>query len=453
VKSVGHYFEAADGRPEWALWGKAQPEATADVPAHPLLCHMVDVASVAEVLLRVVPRSTRARLLAGFGPDQEGSWLPFIVALHDLGKATPPFQMKWPPAIEWLARAGFDLQARGGREHGKLSVSLARESLVELGVEMSYAHQLARAVAAHHGAFPTDYDAASTPIGPEAGRNPTWREARSAVVRQLAEVYGVIGQPPPRPTHERDWAFMSAFAGFTATADWVGSMAEVFRYEPAPTSLADYLPKARERAKEALTRAGFRAANEVTLRTFDALFGFSPRPLQRCIAEVLDLATPPVCIVVEAPMGEGKTEAALFVSHTLDARHAHEGTYIGLPTQATANQMFNRLSEFLTRTRPDERINLQLLHGEAIFDNRVTSCAPSMARAPASCASLGSSARSAHCSPLLGRERSIRRCSTCFEPSMRSSASSGSRARRSCSTRSMPTTRTLRHFWSVRSHG
>jgi CRISPR-associated endonuclease/helicase Cas3 len=42
-----------------------------------------------------------------------------------------------------------------------------------------------------------------------------------------------------------------------------------------------------------------------------------------------------------------------------------------LPTQATANQMFNRLSEFLARTRPDQRINLQLLHGEAIFDTRV----------------------------------------------------------------------------------
>ncbi len=53
-----------------------------------------------------------------------------------------------------------------------------------------------------------------------------------------------------------------------------------------------------------------------------------------------------MCIVVEAPMGEGKTEAALYVSHELDARGVHGGTYIGLPTQATANQMFDRLAAF-----------------------------------------------------------------------------------------------------------
>ena len=66
-------------------------------------------------------------------------------------------------------------------------------------------------------------------------------------------------------------------------------------------------------------------------------------------------------------MGEGKTEAALYVSHALRARGMHGGTYIGLPTQATANQMFDRLSAFLAATREDgERVGLMLLHGEAV---------------------------------------------------------------------------------------
>jgi len=375
VDGVRSYVEAAAGRPEWLLWGKAQPDERAQSPAHPLLCHMVDVAVVAEAMLRdVLPASTRARLIEPLGRSEADSlaWLAFIVAMHDIGKATPPFQTKWAPAHELLMHAGFDVRPPSdGRDHAKLGVSLARNAFVELGIEESFAHQLARSVAAHHGTFPTDRDAGRPLVGPEAGKSPRWRESRRAIVRCLAEAFGVPDRPPPVQMHACDWAFASVLAGFTSVADWVGSMAEVFRYQLPPGCLREYLPVARQRASEALGLAGFRPTKPVEARTFDALFGFSPRPLQASIARILDRSSPPMCIVVEAPMGEGKTEAALYVSHALDARKIHDGTYLGLPTQATANQMFNRLSEFLSRTRPDQRINLQLLHGEAIFDARV----------------------------------------------------------------------------------
>ena len=376
VDGAQRYVDATRGRPEWALWGKAQPDESAESPAHPLLCHMVDVAVVAEAMLReVLPASTRARLLEPLGQAEEEdalAWLVFIVALHDIGKATPPFQAKYAPAVDWLTRAGFDVRPpHDGRDHGRLGVALARVALVELGIEESFAHQLARAVAAHHGTFPTDYDSGRPLVGPEGGKLPPWRDSRRAIVCALANAFGVLDRPHPVQVHARDWAFTSALAGFTSVADWVGSMAEVFRYHVPPASLSEYLPLARQRATDALARAGFHRASRTEGRTFDALFGFPPRPLQASVAQILDAASPPMCIVVEAPMGEGKTEAALFVSHVLDARGVHEGTYLGLPTQATANQMFNRLSEFLARTRADQRINLQLLHSEAIFDARV----------------------------------------------------------------------------------
>ena len=64
-------------------------------------------------------------------------------------------------------------------------------------------------------------------------------------------------------------------------------------------------------------------------------------------------------------MGEGKTEAALLLANGAESRLGQQGIYIGLPTKATANQMFGRVRRFLDRTRPDARSTLALAHGDA----------------------------------------------------------------------------------------
>ena len=72
----------------------------------------------------------------------------------------------------------------------------------------------------------------------------------------------------------------------------------------------------------------------------------------------------PSLVLIESPMGEGKTEAALYLAD----RHlatGGRGAYVALPTQATSNQMFGRVRDFLAGRFPDEVLNLQLLHGHA----------------------------------------------------------------------------------------
>lgn len=369
------YYRAAGDRSEWALWGKASPSEGGDVPAHPLLCHMVDVALVAEVLLRdVLPRGVQDRLAGALGLDPSAAipWLSFVIALHDLGKATPAFQAKVDACKEHLRQRGFDLAPplQAG-DHGTMGVVLVPRALESFGVDEDVAFSLARAVAAHHGAFTTDYEAQQPRARAERG-GARWDQAREGVVRALASACGVHGAAPPSARGISDWGAISLLAGVTSVADWVGSMAEHFAYVLPPASLDDYMPLARERAHEALARVGFRPRTIPAERAFSDLFGFQPRPLQDAMASVLAKVDSPFCAVVEAPMGEGKTEAALYVGHALRARGVHGGTYIGLPTQATANQMFDRLSAFLESTREDgERIGLMLLHGEAVFDARV----------------------------------------------------------------------------------
>jgi CRISPR-associated endonuclease/helicase Cas3 len=64
-------------------------------------------------------------------------------------------------------------------------------------------------------------------------------------------------------------------------------------------------------------------------------------------------------------MGEGKTEAAIYLADRWGARPGQRGCYFALPTQATSDQMYRRVWEFLKRRYPADLVNLQLLHGHA----------------------------------------------------------------------------------------
>ena len=71
------------------LWGKADRGAGSEAIErsnwHPLVCHMLDVAAVAEALIDGRLPQALVRRLERLCGGQVG-WLVFVVALHDLGK-------------------------------------------------------------------------------------------------------------------------------------------------------------------------------------------------------------------------------------------------------------------------------------------------------------------------------------------------------------------------------
>ena len=71
---------------------------------------------------------------------------------------------------------------------------------------------------------------------------------------------------------------------------------------------------------------------------------FQPNPLQQAVADAAHL---PGNVVVEGPMGCGKTEAALFAAQQLIASGQQQGIYFALPTRVTSH---NRIERFLRNT-------------------------------------------------------------------------------------------------------
>jgi CRISPR-associated endonuclease/helicase Cas3 len=367
------WLACAAGRPALQLWGKAHPGLR--WPAHPLLCHMLDVAAVAARLLTGVVSAPIASRLLSIHPDRARALglLLFTVAIHDIGKATPAFQGKVEPIFARLRGLGFDGNPQPkDRHHGDIGLLPAHDALVGLGFEQEDALRLARAVTAHHGQFPTDFPNVKKAGMREMGPGPRWEAAREQSVQVLAQVLG-LGEPPVSLISPGvvDHGYVILLAGLTSVADWLGSMSEVFEYEAPPTSLDAYWNLALSRADAAVERAGFASGVVPPPRSFCELFPeLAPWPLHTSVEALAPCLDGPSLVIVEAPMGEGKTEAALFLAEANAARAGLRGLFIGLPTQATANQMLGRVQLFLEGAHPGEKLNLLLAHGEASLVER-----------------------------------------------------------------------------------
>lgn len=117
------------------------------------------------------------------------------------------------------------------------------------------------------------------------------------------------------------------------------------------------------------------------VKPFDGFFserfslpdGAAPRPVQSDAMRIALETKEPGLIIIEAPMGEGKTEGALAAAEVLAVRTGAAGVCIALPTMATTDAMFARAEYWLERLPPDPGIpekSIYLAHGKAQLNEK-----------------------------------------------------------------------------------
>jgi CRISPR-associated endonuclease/helicase Cas3 len=359
-----------------ALWAKLRSEKEPPPDYHPLLCHLLDVGAVALALWRDVLSEAARRSLAGqlgLAPNDAGVWITFLTALHDLGKASPAFQGQVEAQRVRLGAAGIAVSAGVPQmPHGAVSALALRGLLrTEFGLDQQLAHRTAVVVGGHHGVFPRQADLRPPKADAESWGVGPWMDRRQVLMSAVAEL---LGLPRDRvPTALGDAATMT-IAGFVTVADWIGSNRTYFDYADASAwadpvaGLRDYWGQVQESARTALGSLGWlaRPASKEP-KSFEALFSRikEPNALQRRVADLAEEVDSPALVLVEAPMGEGKTEAALYLADRWATRQGASGLYVALPTQATSNQMLDRVGDFLAERYPTAMIGLQLAHGAA----------------------------------------------------------------------------------------
>ena len=303
--------------------------------------------------------------------------------LHDIGKMTPVFQKKivmtLPERIALLNQYGF--YTDGCYQDADMSPhGIAAEAfLLSQGAPAGFAS----IIGAHHGK-PRKKDPAHRFSGkgghidsyaanfygeePEYLQdkdNSPWHIARCEYLKDALYMTGFtsLSQLP-----NFDRVSQVIILGLLTTADWISSNTYYFPLFDADDTGETVNFKARTRI--ALKKLDFPTRWVSTKRTysnqiFKDTFGFDPNMVQEEIIRIVNGLEHPGMLVLESPMGWGKTEAALAAASVFAARSGCSGLLFCLPTQATANGIFGRLADWGKSESEGMQLSIRLAHGMA----------------------------------------------------------------------------------------
>lgn len=352
------------------VWGKAGVQPV----GHPLLFHMLDVGGVGAWLWSdAMPRTVRSRVADALGLDEDETrrFVGACCALHDLGKASPAFQAKRADLTVAARAAGLpfpseDLlraKATSALHGAATAITLPDVLASRLGLPRVVARGWAMTVAAHHGSVPTPSELDEAENFPTLIGAGGWDGLRGELLDDVLAAFD-IGTAGGRLAEPLDAAAAFAIAGLCSVADWIGS-GDAFAYLP-DTQLDEYLRLFADRTDAGIARVHWKRWRPIRGQSSEDRLGVvALRPIQQAASEIARELGGPGLVIIESPMGEGKTEAAWELAYHLAVSLDLGGLYTALPTRATSNAMQKRLADFLVRCSLDAEGLLQTVHGMA----------------------------------------------------------------------------------------
>lgn len=313
----------------------------------------------------------------------------FLGAVHDIGKATPYFQLKRSfrrdeeldgQILENLKSAGFKELDKfyTATELKESHQSMGQFMLEKRGVNMT----VADIVGAHHGrpmSMTKSMDISNTNFlyqvnDANSEIYKTWMDIHDELFNRALEAAGyesvdeipLISQPA-----------QVLFSALLIMADWITSnekyfpLIDIASFDISNTRIEDGYIKWRNDRTE-IWSPDFVDVNKIYEERFKLADGakFVPRDAQRKITEVIEKTKEPGIVILEAKMGMGKTEAALVAVEQLAKKTGRTGMFFGLPTQATSNGIFSRVSAWLENLTDDvsKERSVRLIHGKAALN-------------------------------------------------------------------------------------
>ena len=364
-----------------SVWGKTDRKGISPVGWLPLWRHLADTADVAGQLwdhwLGEAVRRRVADELPGGQPDGR-TLAVWIAGVHDIGKATPAF-----------AHQAYALAARM-RDHGLAyhrdliradrkyapHATAGHIVLTDWLQEQNWTdpHPYAIIVGGHHGVPPTDEGLRDAQVRPHLLGDPAWRQVQHELLTWMAERSGAGERLVEWSDVPLSQPVQAILTGLVIVADWIASNEDFFPY------LLDSPDADRLQTGWDLLDLPVPWRPAAPPPNVDELFGTrfalpagaAPRPVQCTVAELAATMPVPGMMIVEATMGEGKTEAALAAVEILARRSGASGCYLALPTRATSDAMFGRMLSWLRRL-PDTQVgrgdrDVRLAHGKAALN-------------------------------------------------------------------------------------
>lgn len=314
--------------------------------------------------------------------DQAIPALTALVALHDIGKVDVKFQAKsetaWHKDLgDWPGTQPPYDHAAGSKALFERALKHALTALVK-NEDFFIRSALLTPIAFHHGR-PVDRH----PLGRSGLSRGTGENASSV----MAEILSAFDDVDALTVTNDGWLREASWclAGLVSLADWIGSSTDFFPYQaPRLDARRYWLEQAQPRARKALTELGLAPAAPNFEANYATLLAASctPGPTQRHCRD-FELPSGPTLVIIEDVTGSGKTEAALLLAQRMMLAGKGRGLFVALPTMATANAMYARMSAcYRTLFSADAAPSLALAHGRArLHDGFRASILPNGGRA------------------------------------------------------------------------
>ena len=298
------------------------------------------------------------------------SWL---TATHDMGKATPEFSGQLDARRDEnlavyrqrIEQQDFEFPedlvtpTSGLRcPHSKYSQSILIHLLTSNieGMPREVAITLASISGAHHGT-PADYLSNSADLSNVILErlSPKWHAAWQELYNITLERFGASSALHQLAQRGQTIPVSVQFCitGFVIMSDWIASNPDFF-----PMGTFDSTEQ-EQRARIGWQALGLEQRWIAALDTnpdtpaadlYASRFGWNNptlRPMQEVVVEAARSMQSGGMMCIEAPMGQGKTEAGLIAAEFLAQATGRTGVAFAAPTQATSNALFDRVIEWV----------------------------------------------------------------------------------------------------------
>ena len=292
-------------------------------PGITVLEHSIHVAEVSRVLLSTLPNQLKRML---------GEHTESVAALHDVGKVSPGFQKKY--FNNYVRTFSPSLANHSLKCYCENHAAVSFSALNRYFGDIFSDNDIAEIAGMHHGKKSTKTRSDTS----EIFGGLQWQYERDCFIKDIISKYGT-------PSLPNDITIRNFIAGMVCVSDWIGSDEKFFRSSLGTNISNTNISHVVEQAVLAVNTCGF---TNHTIReglSFNDIFNNSPYPIQKQFAELVDS---PGLYILEAPMGMGKTEAALYAAYGMLTSGQARGIYFGLPTRLTSNKIHERVNSFLS---------------------------------------------------------------------------------------------------------
>lgn len=345
----------------------------------PLEIHLSDTEEIMKYLLEEFV-SDSFSVSCGLDKKELYKTALFIASVHDIGKATMAFQFKISHFVpERFKALEHYIKMPDFMDSAKIHITLHALAGEVILRYFDCPSGVATVVGAHHGVPSDSNDIRQQNLnqnkkdivgfenyfGNDEKNCEIFKSIWKSFIDKALETSGFnsLQELPELNSHAQ-----MILCGLLIMADWIASNINFFPLISVDDDAENI--NCSERSEIAWEKLNFpdmwkSMRTEYSDTEFNNIFGFAPNDIQKAFLEIAEKSEKSGIFILEAPMGCGKTEAALASAEILAGKFQKNGLFFGLPTQATANGLFPRIQQWSEKQSEINCHSIQLKHSSA----------------------------------------------------------------------------------------